>query len=48
MSAWEPARPCGSGTTGKPKGVMLTHANVLSSVGTTLARVAPLPVLYEC
>ena len=32
-----------SGTTGKPKGVMLTHANVMSNVGATLARVAPLP-----
>ena len=31
-----------SGTTGKPKGVMLTHANVMSNVGATLARVAPL------
>ena len=31
-----------SGTTGKPKGVMLTHANVLSNVRATLARVAPL------
>ena len=32
-----------SGTTGRPKGVMLTHANVMSNVGATLARVAPLP-----
>ena len=30
-----------SGTTGKPKGVMLTHANVMSNVTATLARVAP-------
>jgi long-chain acyl-CoA synthetase len=30
-----------SGTTGKPKGVMLTHANVVSNVKATLARVAP-------
>ena len=32
-----------SGTTGKPKGVMLTHANVMSNIDATLARVAPLP-----
>lgn len=30
-----------SGTTGKPKGVMLTHANVVSNVRAVLARVAP-------
>jgi long-chain acyl-CoA synthetase len=30
-----------SGTTGKPKGVMLTHANVVSNVKATLQRVAP-------
>jgi long-chain acyl-CoA synthetase len=30
-----------SGTTGKPKGVMLTHANVIANVKATLARVAP-------
>ncbi|HWP20789.1 MAG TPA: long-chain fatty acid--CoA ligase [Burkholderiaceae bacterium] len=32
-----------SGTTGKPKGVMLTHGNVLSNVRATLARVVPGP-----
>ncbi len=31
-----------SGTTGKPKGVMLTHRNVVSNVDATLDRVAPL------
>ncbi len=30
-----------SGTTGKPKGVMLTHRNVVSNVQATLQRVAP-------
>jgi long-chain acyl-CoA synthetase len=30
-----------SGTTGKPKGVMLTHANVVSNVDAVLLRVAP-------
>ena len=30
-----------SGTTGKPKGVMLTHANVVSNVVAILARVVP-------
>jgi len=30
-----------SGTTGRPKGVMLTHANVVSNVDAVLARVAP-------
>ncbi|NMM77045.1 long-chain fatty acid--CoA ligase [Acidovorax sp. SRB_24] len=32
-----------SGTTGKPKGVMLTHANVLSDVKAVLERIAPTP-----
>ncbi|CAN5723434.1 AMP-dependent synthetase/ligase [soil metagenome] len=32
-----------SGTTGKPKGVMLTHANVVSNVKAVLERVAPQP-----
>ncbi len=32
-----------SGTTGKPKGVMLTHANVMANVRAALTRVAPLP-----
>ena len=32
-----------SGTTGKPKGVMLTHANVVSNVIAILARVVPTP-----
>ena len=32
-----------SGTTGKPKGVMLTHRNVVSNVKATLLRVAPVP-----
>jgi long-chain acyl-CoA synthetase len=31
-----------SGTMGKPKGVMLTHGNVMSNVAAALARVAPL------
>jgi long-chain acyl-CoA synthetase len=31
-----------SGTTGKPKGVMLTHANVVANVNAVLERVAPL------
>ncbi|MBS0338545.1 MAG: long-chain fatty acid--CoA ligase [Proteobacteria bacterium] len=30
-----------SGTTGKPKGVMLTHRNVISNIKSTLARVSP-------
>jgi long-chain acyl-CoA synthetase len=32
-----------SGTTGKPKGVMLSHRNVLENVMATLQRVAPAP-----
>ncbi|HEX5311946.1 long-chain fatty acid--CoA ligase [Aquabacterium sp.] len=32
-----------SGTTGKPKGVMLTHGNVLSNVKAVLAQIAPTP-----
>jgi long-chain acyl-CoA synthetase len=32
-----------SGTTGKPKGVMLTHRNVVSNVKAVFQRVAPLP-----
>ncbi len=32
-----------SGTTGKPKGVMLTHRNVVANVQAVLARVAPSP-----
>jgi long-chain acyl-CoA synthetase len=31
-----------SGTTGKPKGVMLTHANIVSNVKAVLQRVAPM------
>jgi len=32
-----------SGTTGRPKGVMLTHANVVANVDAALARIAPRP-----
>lgn len=32
-----------SGTTGKPKGVMLTHRNVMANVKAVLARIAPRP-----
>ena len=32
-----------SGTTGKPKGVMLTHLNVMSNVKAVVVRVAPVP-----
>ena len=32
-----------SGTTGKPKGVMLTHANVIADVKAVLARITPVP-----
>ncbi|WP_406625765.1 AMP-dependent synthetase/ligase [Acidovorax sp. SDU_ACID1] len=32
-----------SGTTGKPKGVMLTHANVIADVKAVLARIVPTP-----
>lgn len=32
-----------SGTTGKPKGVMLTHANVVADVKAVLARIQPTP-----
>ncbi|UJB63926.1 long-chain fatty acid--CoA ligase [Acidovorax sp. YS12] len=32
-----------SGTTGKPKGVMLTHGNVIADVKAVLARITPVP-----
>lgn len=32
-----------SGTTGKPKGVMLTHANIVSNIIATLDHIAPAP-----
>jgi long-chain acyl-CoA synthetase len=32
-----------SGTTGRPKGVMLTHANVMANVDAALARIGPRP-----